>query len=234
MQEFSGFGWLNLGIETLMFAFVDFGKNPEPTWKSSGRKSVLYPVLLWPSAMSEEPCALYRQFQAVDTAYRAGDMDALCLALGDPPDFPNGHHPLALAVGDHPLEYAIYWSPVAFIAELIAQGADVNYRDAAGFPTLHAAISSGRREQHAILETLLQAGADPNQRGLNDWTPLHHAVARRDLQAIEQLLAHGADVALATRIDDCTTALEDAAAMEFDDASRLLDRAIAARRGGAS
>ena len=57
---------------------------------------------------------------AADAAYRAGDLEALRKALDDPPDFPNCRQPPELGVGDHPLEYAIYWSPFAFIAELIA------------------------------------------------------------------------------------------------------------------
>jgi uncharacterized protein len=45
---------------------------------------------------------------------------------------------------------------------------------------------------------------------LNDWTPLHFAVSRDDVAAIELLVAHGADVSAPTRIDDLTTPLEEA------------------------
>ena len=63
---------------------------------------------------------IFRQFTAVDEAYKAGDLAALRAALGDPPDFPNCLQPFELAVGGYPLEYAIYWSPLSFIEVLLA------------------------------------------------------------------------------------------------------------------
>jgi ankyrin repeat protein len=54
----------------------------------------------------------------------------------------------------------------------------------------------------------LSFGADPNQRGLNDYTPLHMAVSEHNLPAIELLLKGGADPRLRTRIDDCETPRE--------------------------
>ncbi len=159
---------------------------------------------------------------AADAAYRAGDMAALRKALGDPPDFPNCRQAPELGVGDHPLEYAIYWSPLAFIEELIALGADPNYPDDAGFPSLIAALSSGRRDRYEVVRLLIESGADLAQRGLNDWTALHHAVAQRDLEGVRLLMDHGADPTLRIRIDDRTTPLEDAEATGFAEALALL------------
>ncbi|MDH3236230.1 MAG: ankyrin repeat domain-containing protein, partial [Alphaproteobacteria bacterium] len=139
-----------------------------------------------------------------------------------PPDFPNCLQPHALGVGDYPLEYAIYWSPLDFIDELIANGAEPDYPDDAGFPSLIAALSSGRRDQHDVVRLLLDSGADVDQRGLNDWTALHYAVAQRDLDGVKLLLERGADPSLKTRIDDCTSPLEDAEAMGFEAAAVLL------------
>ena len=176
--------------------------------------------------MTGDPPDTGRRFSTADEAYRNGDMAALRTVLGHPSDFPNGLQPAALAVGDYPLEYAIYWSPVRFIGELLDLGADPNYPDCAGFPSLLAALSSGRRETGAILRLLLDHGADPDQRGINDWTPLHHAVALRDLKALEILLNHGADPTLRTRIDDLSTPLEDARTLGFLEAASLLDAAM--------
>jgi len=180
--------------------------------------------------MTDERGDIQRQFRAVDGAYRAGDLAALRAALGNPPDFPNTLQPHQLAVGDYPLEYAIYWSPLSFIDELLAAGADPNYPDQSGFPSLIAALSSGRRDQHVIVGRLLAAGADVDQRGLNDWTALHYAVTQRDLEGVEILLGHGADPTLWTRIDDVTSPLEDAEAIGFKSAAVLLRAAGAARR----
>ena len=89
-------------------------------------------------------------------AYRARDVNALREALNDPRDFPNSHQPLELAVGDHPLEYAIYWSSLAFIELLIELGADLNYQHHAGFPSLIAALSSDRADKNGVLKLLLE------------------------------------------------------------------------------
>jgi hypothetical protein len=55
---------------------------------------------------------------------------------------------------------------------------------------------------------VLSFGVDPNQRGINDYTPLHMAVAERNLLAVHILLDGGADPGLRTRIDECETPLE--------------------------
>ncbi len=156
---------------------------------------------------------IFRQFTAVDEAYKAGDLAALRETLGNPPDFPNCRQPFELAIGDYPLEYAIYWSPLRFIETLLALGADPNYPDPAGFPSLIAALTSGRRDGHEVLKLLIDKGADLGQRGLNDWTPLH-----------------GADPTPKTRVDDTTTALEDAEAIGFTEAVAILRVALSRRK----
>jgi hypothetical protein len=114
------------------------------------------------------------------------------------------------------LVYAIYHSPLAFIRTLIDIGADPNIPVDDGFPPLIAALSCARDVPGAprrtdvddILRLLLSSGADPNQRGINDYTPLHMAVAERDALAVQLLLDAGADPEQRTRIDDCETPLE--------------------------
>ena len=98
----------------------------------------------------------------------------------------------------------------AAIEALLAAGADVHARDAAGRTALHiAAMWSGwarkppirisnwgsyRREGTTLIEALLAAGASVEARDRNGWTPLHGAAAvSRNPAVVEALLATGAD-----------------------------------------
>lgn len=58
------------------------------------------------------------------------------------------------------------------------------------------------------MKLLLKFGADPNQRGINDYTPLHMAVGEQNLAAVRLLLEAGADPELRTRIDNYETSRE--------------------------
>ena len=164
----------------------------------------------------EERCAEADQFKKIDAAFRGGDLAALRAAVDDPSVVPNG--PMPLAIG-RCLEYAVYHSPLAFVRTLLEAGADPNPADHAGFPPLIAALSCSRSQPGsparpdvpAMLRLLLDFGADANQRGINDYTPLHMAVAERNIEAVTLLLAAGADPDLPTRIDDCETPVEMAA-----------------------
>ncbi|MDH3645071.1 MAG: ankyrin repeat domain-containing protein, partial [Gammaproteobacteria bacterium] len=147
------------------------------------------------------------EFLAIDAAYKRGDLAALKKLLGDPPDFPNCRGPRG--VGEIILEYAIYHSPFSFIEKLLELGADPDYGDHAGFPSLIATLSTDRPDRLDILELLLSRGADIQQRGHNDYTPLHYAANLQDIPAMELLLAHGADLNARTGIDDYATPLEE-------------------------
>lgn len=157
-------------------------------------------------------------------AYKRGDLGAVRAALGDPPDFPNC--PCPPGSGETCLEYAIYHSPPAFIRTLLDLGADPNYPSAAGFPSLIAALSGDRADKYEIIELLLSCGADIQQRGFNDYTPLHYAANADDSRAIELLLEHGADPAARTRIDDGATPLEEARNLGRTNATETLRRLV--------
>ena len=144
----------------------------------------------------------------IHDAYKRGDLEALKTLLGNPPGFPNCRGPRP--VGEIILEYAIYHSPLPFVRTLLELGADPNYEDSAGFPSLMALISTDRDDRYELAEMLLSFGADTQQRGVNDYTPLHYAAAKNDAKLIDILLAHGADPNARTRIDDFATPSEEA------------------------
>ncbi len=130
------------------------------------------------------------------------------------------------------LVHAIYHRPIADIRALLESGADPNAPVLDGFPPLIAALSCSRDVPGArrrtdvdeVVRLLLSFNADVHQRGINDYTPLHMAVAERNLLAIQLLLDAGADPDLRTRIDECETPLEMAQAMNWVDAVELLGR----------
>ncbi|QND60061.1 ankyrin repeat domain-containing protein [Mesorhizobium huakuii] len=177
----------------------------------------------------EDRCERHRLFKAIDDAFKAGDFEGLGKALGGSPGWFDERMPFELGLG-HPLEYAIYWSPVRFISTLLDAGSDPNYGDHGGFPAIIAALSTDRADRLEIVQLLIEAGADPNMRGVNDWTPLHYSVAIRSADAIRMLLAAGADPTLETRIDDYSTAIEEADIAGFEAGASLLRDAMA-RRG---
>lgn len=156
------------------------------------------------------------RFRRLDQAFRTDDLNALRDELGDDDEFPNMiAHP---AIGAC-LTYAIYHSPIELVAALLAAGADPNWPADDGFPPIIAALTCAvptpgattRTDVHELVEMLLAHGGEAGQRGINDYTALHVAAGNGDLDAVEILLAHGADPNEITRIDDLETALEVAA-----------------------
>ena len=140
-------------------------------------------------------------------AYKNGDLEVLRACLGYPPDFPNNSPPAGW--DSTCLDYAIYYSPLSFVRILLELGADPNYEEGS-YPSLLAALSSARDDRYALLELLLDYGADIHQRGINDYTPLHYAANLDDPRAIGILLSHGADREARTNVDDYATPLEEA------------------------
>jgi len=180
-------------------------------------------------ATEEERCAEAKKFRLIDRAFREGDLEALRAAVDDPAAVPNGHIPYGIGSC---LVYAIYHSPVALIRTLLEAGADPNVPVDDGFPPLIAALTctraapgaTKRQDVDDIIRLLLSFGADPNQRGINDYTPLHMAVAERNPLAVRILLDAGADPGLRTRIDDCESPLAMAEAAGLAEIAAMLAR----------
>jgi len=157
-------------------------------------------------------------------AFKKGDLDLFRSLLHNPADFPN----CQLPGGGSILEYAIYHAPLGFIRSLIGLGITVNYEDAAGFPCLIATLSTEREDRLDVLKLLLEHSADVQQRGVNNYTPLHYAVARNDAPAVELLLAFGADPDARTNVDDYATPLQEAevAGRGASEAAQVLRRFV--------
>jgi ankyrin repeat protein len=179
----------------------------------------------------------WEQFRRIDAAFKGSDLNELRAALGSTEGFPNDLMPPG--TGGLVLECAIYHSPFPLIRALLEAGADPNPPEGrhAGFPPLHAALTKLRRvpgsmprdDVRALLRLLLSHGADPNQRGLNDWTPLHVAALAGSAEAVGILLDAGADPRLRTRIDDCLTPREEVEKAGLSEMARLLAAAEAGR-----
>ena len=146
-----------------------------------------------------------RAYIELERALREGDVARARAALGDPPGFPSVNDPytstplLALSLG---------WAPLEVVRELLDLGADPNFEALDGFPALAGVILSERDDRHVLVGLLLEAGADVDRRGINDWTPLHAAAAQDDPELVRDLLRAGADAAARTTIDDLETPLE--------------------------
>ena len=177
----------------------------------------------------DEHCAEFRKLERIDHAFRTGDLSALHAAVDDPSVIPNGRMPDTIGTC---LVYAIYRSTVGFIRALLEMGADPNAPADDGFPPLIAALSCTRDVEGAARRTdvddlvrlLLSFGADPNQRGINDYTALHMAVAENNGLAVVRLLDAGADADLRTRIDEHETPLEMARAAGLTTIAATLER----------
>jgi hypothetical protein len=180
-------------------------------------------------SIDDERCSDARKFERIDDAFRRGDLDALRAAVDDPATLPNG--PMPDTIGSC-LVYAIYHSPLPFVRQLLVLGADPNAPVDDGFPPLIAALTCGRDEPGVtprtdvddIVRLLLAFGVDPNQRGVNDYTALHMAVAERQALAVQLLLDAGADPDLRTRIDDCETPLELSRTAGLAEIAAILER----------
>ncbi|XP_064097772.1 ankyrin repeat domain-containing protein 11-like isoform X3 [Macrobrachium nipponense] len=98
--------------------------------------------------------------------------------------------------GETPLLVAAIKGDTERISQLIAQGADVNATDYAGWSALHEACNRGF---YGVSKLLIEAGADVNAKGLDNDTPLHDACINNHFKLVRLLLRCGAGVDVVNR-----------------------------------
>ena len=87
---------------------------------------------------------------------------------------------------DNPLHRAAWLGDIDAVRKLVADGCDLNIRDAFGNAALHVACCRGQKE---IADILLSGGARPNVVNNDLLTPLHYvAAAQNDQPVLAELL----------------------------------------------
>lgn len=119
------------------------------------------------------------------------------------------------------------------VAWMLARGAPVIFpdegqgrRDAEGYTVLHSALERRASDKYEIMRLLIEAGADVNAHGVNDWTPAHLAAARNDVEALKILRDAHADFNIRTRIDQHESPLDEARALGALEAVRFLEERV--------
>ncbi|MYF89851.1 MAG: hypothetical protein F4186_11225 [Boseongicola sp. SB0676_bin_33] len=94
-----------------------------------------------------------------------------------------------------PLHYAAFWGRTAATQALLDAGAEVNAKNEHGLTPLYYATGSGGVTSVEILDTLLDAGADPS--GGGGLTVLHFDAIRGRTAALRTRISEGADINVA-------------------------------------
>jgi len=140
----------------------------------------------------------------------ADDVEALEEIASIVDSFPSGKDDF---ISRHWITNAIDCGTKEVVAWMLSKKVPVVFRDEEGFTVLHSAIDREKPDRIEVIRMLLDAGADINARGINDYTPAHHAATRNDVEALRLLIEGGADLSIRTRIDEYATPLEEARIM---------------------
>ncbi|WP_343067896.1 ankyrin repeat domain-containing protein [Sulfitobacter aestuariivivens] len=133
--------------------------------------------------------------------------------------------------GNRWISYAIVSGNPAAVTWMINEGADLNFRGDDGYTVFDDCLELEGEARHEILSVLIAAGADVNQHGSQDWTPLHRAAVMDDERAMVMLMDAGADRDRRTRIDDCTTPAEEARLLGHPASADFIDAHVPDRKG---
>ena len=122
----------------------------------------------------------------------------------------------------HWITNAIDCGSIEAIKWMLSKGVELIFQDDEGYMPLHSCIDRTLPNKYEILKALIESGAELNAQGNNDYTPLHLAAVNNDQKAMRILLDAGADKTIRTRIDDRTTAEEEARILGSNEAADFL------------
>jgi len=151
--------------------------------------------------------ALRREFYEICDYLSSGNISDLEFAAEIVDEFPLGRDGF---FEDHWIINAIGCGSVESIEWMIEKGVELRPTATSGTPPVFSCVERETKDKHRILEILIKAGADIDERGYNGWTPLHLAALRDDEQSMQMLLDAGADRSKRTGCDDDATAEEEA------------------------
>lgn len=162
------------------------------------------------------------EFEYVWNAMRADDLAELEMIRQIVDGFPQS---VDHWIGRRWIINAIDSGSLVTMTWMIEKRVPLVFRDDEGYTVLHRCIEQFSEHKdpvmHRAMRALIAAGADFNLKGINDWTPLHAAVAWGDLEAIQILLETGADRTIKTTIDNYESAEEHAIRIGYKGAIRL-------------
>lgn len=119
-----------------------------------------------------------------------GEVDRLAELLADEPALTASYS----ADGFTPLHFAAFFGHADAVRLILEHGAEVD-AFGRGWMTGTALHSATSRSRTAVTQLLLEAGANPNARQSQGWTPLHSAAHNGDAAGCALLLDAGADAA---------------------------------------
>lgn len=152
-------------------------------------------------------------YDAIDPTLGNGSAEVWEKLSEEWPGFPRGREDF---LGQTWLSRAVCSGNPAAVAWMLGKRVEVSVLERDGHTPLHSAIDSEGGSKYEIMRRLIEAGADLNVRGFNDWTPAHLAGARNDLRALKMICEAGADLSMRTRIDWYATPLEELEHLEAE------------------
>src|SRR5713101_2427780 len=146
----------------------------------------------WPDSLANEADLppLNPKTLAIVEALHTGDLPQFMKSVAEDPKLLNARGP----EGSTPFMYAVLYTGVPTLEQLLKQGADVNARSSDMRTPLM--IAARRPGNTAAVKFLLEHGANPNPNAhpFTESSPLIEAATAGDGASVELLLSHGAEV----------------------------------------